>query len=81
MPDVNKACGLSGTSRIDIFRDLAVDELTNMINMDILASISAENYQKFIDFCEQVTAEREQSLSVSCILENDSLEFSINYKE
>ena len=81
MPDVNKACGLSRTSRIDIFRDLAVDELTNMINMDILASISAENYQRFIDFCEQVTAEREQILSVSCILENDSLEFSINYKE
>ena len=81
MSDVTKQCGLSGTSRTDIFHDIAVDELTNMINMDILASISAENYQKFIDFCEQVTAEREQILSVSCILENDSLEFSINYKE
>ena len=75
------ACGLSGTSRIDIFHDLAVDELTNMINMDILASISADNYQRFIEFCDQVEAEKDSILSVSCILENDNLEFTINYKE
>ena len=81
MPDVNKACGLSGTSRIDIFRDLAVDELTNMINMDILASISAENYQKFIDFCDKVVEEKDSIISVSCVLEDGELEFFINYKE
>lgn len=77
----DQACGLTGTSRIDIFHDLAVDELTNMINLDILASISAENYQKFIDFCDQVESEKDKILSVSCILEEDNLEFFINYKE
>ena len=46
MPDSTNQCGLSGTSRTDIFHDIAVDELTQMINMDILASISATNYQK-----------------------------------
>lgn len=80
MPDECKACGLSDTSRISIFHDLAVDELTNMINMDILASISAVNYERFIDFCEKVTAEKERIVSVSCILENNNLEFFINYK-
>ena len=55
MSDVSKQCGLSGTSRTDIFHDIAVDELTKMINMEILASISATNYQKFIDFCDQVS--------------------------
>lgn len=79
MPD-EIVCGLSGTSRIDIFHDLAVDELTNMINMELLASISADNYQRFIEFCDQVEAEKEKINSVSCILENDSLEFFINYK-
>ena len=81
MPDVTKQCGLSGTSRTDIFHDIAVDELTQMINMDILASISATNYQKFIDFCDQVTAEKDNIISVSCVLENDELEFFIKYKE
>lgn len=76
-----QACGLTGTSRIDIFHDLAVDDLTNMINMDILASISAENYQRFIDFCDKVTEEKNTILSVSCILENEELEFFIKYKE
>lgn len=80
MPN-EQACGLTGTSRIDIFHDLAVDELTNMINMDILASISAENYQKFIEFCDQVELEKDTILSVSCILEEDNLEFFIKYKE
>ena len=80
MPD-EKACGLTGTSRIDIFHDLAVDELTNMINMDILASISVNNYQKFIAFCDQVEAEKDTILSVSCVLEDDNLEFFINYKK
>ena len=81
MSDVTKQCGLSGTSRTDIFHDIAVDELTNMINMDILASISAKHYQKFIDFCDQVTAEKDNIISVSCVLENDELEFFIKYQE
>lgn len=79
MPN-EEACGLSGTSRIDIFHDLAVDELTNMINMDILASISADNYQKFLAFCDQVEAEKDTILSVSCVLEDGNLEFFVNYK-
>lgn len=81
MSDVTKQCGLSGTSRTDIFHDIAVDELTNMINMDILASISAKNYQRFIDFCDKVTEEKNAILSVSCVLENEELEFFIKYKE
>ena len=80
MPN-KQACGLTGTSRIDIFHDLAVDGLTNMINMDILASISAENYQRFIDFCDQVELKKDTILSVSCIMEDNNLEFFINYKE
>ena len=81
MSDVSKQCGLSGTSRTDIFNDIAVDELTKMINMEILASISATNYQKFIDFCDQVTEEKDSIISVSCILDNGDLEFFIKYKE
>ena len=37
MSDSTKQCGLSGTSRTDIFHDIAVDELTQMINMDSLS--------------------------------------------
>ena len=81
MSDVSKQCGLSGTSRTDIFHDIAVDELTKMINMEILASISATNYQKFIDLCDQVTEEKDSMISVSCILDNGDLEFFIKYKE
>ena len=32
MPDSTNQCGLSGTSRTDIFHDIAVDELTQMLN-------------------------------------------------
>ena len=81
MPDSTNQCGLSGTSRTDIFPDIAVDELTQMINMDILASISATNYQKFIDFCDKVVEEKDSIISVSCVLEDGELEFFINYKE
>lgn len=81
MPDSIIQRGLSGTSRTDIFHDVAVDELTQMINMDILASISATNYQKFIDFCDKVVEEKDLIISVSCVLEDGELEFFINYKE
>lgn len=81
MPDSTNQCGLSGTSRTDIFHDIAVDELTQMINMDILASISATNYQRFIEFCDKVVEEKDSIISVSCVLEGEELEFFINYKE
>ena len=81
MPDSTNQCGLSGTSRTDIFHDIAVDELTQMINMDILASISDINYQRFIAFCDQVVEEKDSIDSVSCVLENGELEFFIKYKE
>lgn len=76
------ACGLSGTSRIDIFHDIAVDEISNMINMDILSSIAADEYQRFIEFCEQVEADKDSIESVSCSLNEDgSLEFITKPKE
>lgn len=81
MPDLTNIRGLSGTSRIDIFHDIAVDQLTNMIDMDILASISADNYQRFIDFCDQVSAEKDKVLSVSCTLVQGKLDFFTQYRE
>ena len=81
MNEPNNYRGLSGTSRTDIFHDIAVDELTRMIDMDILASISATNYQKFINFCDQIVEEKASIQSISCVLENDEIEFFIKYKE
>lgn len=77
-----KACGLSGTSRTDIFRDIAVDEISNMINMELLSHIAAEEYPRFIDFCNYVEAEKDSIESVSCSMNDDgSLEFSVKNKE
>lgn len=80
MTSESQSCGLSDTSRIGIFHDLAVDEITNMINFDILDNISAKNYTQFIDFCNRVSTEKDHINSVSCELDNDDLVFIINYK-
>lgn len=78
----NTACGLSGTSRIDIFRDIAVDEVSNMIDMELLSTIAADEYHKFIDFCNLVESQKDTIESVSCSMNEDgSLEFSIKSKE
>lgn len=75
------ACGLSGTSRIDIFRDVAVDEISKMINMDLLSHIAADEYEKFIEFCNYVEIEKDNIDSVSCSINEDgSLDFSAKFK-
>lgn len=77
-----KACGLSGTSRTDIFRDIAVDEISNMIDMEILSHIAAEEYPRFIEFCNLVESEKDSIESVSCYINEDgTLDFSIKNKE
>lgn len=81
MSDKPNTCGLSGTSRIDIFCHLAVDELTNNINMTIFSGIAGEYYDKYIEFCNQIEDERDSIDNISCAIEDGELVFDIIYKK
>ena len=74
-------CGLGGTSRIDLFRHLAVDRLSNHINENIFSSIADGYYNEFICFCDQVEAEKDNIDTVSCFIEDGVLKFEIEYKK
>lgn len=80
MAKSTKSCGPELTSRIDVFREVAVDKMTNAVNSEIFESIAEDQYDEFIRFCEQCAAEKDNIKDVSCALENGKLDFSINYK-
>lgn len=70
---------LVNADRIEIFKHLAVDELSG-VQLDILDSIASKHFHKFLDFCDKVFSEKELIENVSCTLESDELHFNINYK-
>lgn len=81
MAKKNESCGLSGTSRVDIFRKVAVDNISNQVDPQILNMIAEDQYTEFIDFCDRVTEEKNKISDVSCAIVNGRLSFAINYKK
>ena len=71
--------GLVNADRVEIFKQLAVDELDG-VRLDILNSIASKHFHTFLDFCDKVFSERDSIEDVSCTLEGDDLQFNITYK-
>ena len=65
--------------RIEIFRHLAVDEF-DKVRLDIFDSIAGNHFHEFLKFCDKVFKEKDKINSVSCTLEDDRLQFNIDYK-
>lgn len=80
MATVKSSCGLVGTSRIDIFREIGVDAVSNQIKQEVFDQIADEQYAQFVAFCQKCEEEREKIDSVSCALEDAELKFHIKYK-
>jgi len=70
---------LKNADRVEIFKHLAVDELSG-VQLNILESIACKHFHQFLDFCDKVFNEKDSIQDVSCTLENDELHFIINYK-
>ncbi len=81
MAKKTESCDLNGTSRIDLFRHVAVDKVTNKVDSQILSMIADDQYDEFVNFCEQVTEEKNSIQDVSCAIVDGKLEFAINYKK
>lgn len=71
--------GLANADRVEIFKQIAVDEL-DCVKLDILDSIASKHFHSFLDFCDKVFSEKENIVDISCTLSNDELQFNINYK-
>lgn len=69
--------------RIDIFRQLTVDQLTSEVNCALFEGLLNPYYDKFTEFCEQVEAStyRDRILNVSCHIADEHIYFDVEYKK
>ena len=70
---------LSNANRVEIFKHLAVDDL-DRVRLEVLDSIAVSQFHEFIEFCDKVYSEKDKIESISCTLEDDQLQFNIEYK-
>lgn len=83
MATSKESCGLVGTSRIDIFREIGgVDAVSNQINEEIFGHIASKQYDQFVEFCKLCEEDKEAITSLSCSVDStNTLVFQINYKQ
>lgn len=74
------SCSLNGTSRIDVFRAIGVDQETNRVDQRVLGAVSDQDYDAFIGLCDKVAAEFNRIKSVSCKMGRTRAKFDIEYK-
>ena len=74
------SCSLNGTSRIDVFRAIGVDQETNRVDQRVLGAVSDQDYDAFIGLCDKVAAEFNRIKSVSCKMGRTRTKFDIEYK-
>ena len=70
---------LSCANRVEIFRHLAVDA-SGDVDLHILDSIACEHYHAFLEFCDKVFEEKDRISNISCALQDQNLEFNIQYQ-
>jgi len=67
--------------RVDIFKHLTVDQLTNSVNYKLFEGLLSEYYDDFIDFCNRVQSEDKSRIQdVSCHIADGTIYFNINYR-
>ena len=74
------SCSLNGSSRIDVFRAVGVDQDTNQVDNRVLGAVSDQDYDAFMELCDKVAAEFDKIKSVSCKMGRTRAKFDIEYK-
>lgn len=69
--------------RVEIFRHLAMDELTTTVNEAIFEGLLTEFYDEFTEFCNTVKSSkhRNQIKGISCYIADGKIYFDIEYKK
>lgn len=71
---------LTCANRVEIFRHLAVD-VGGDVDLNLLDSIACDHYHRFLEFCDQVFAEKDRIEEISCALdEGKNPQFHIQYQ-